>query len=240
MQRVPCWPVTTSARWAILAAITVVLASFSVQAQPVSGDAKDFYRKGTAAYNLGRYREAAQAYERAYELTLDPALLFNVAQAYRLAGDREKAVLTYRSYLRSAPQGDRRGVAEAKLKELEAALNYDDPFAPSAGTAPVGAAPYTSSPPPPHPPEATVREVTPAPPDLRATTEPAAPRPELIGAVAPSDASASSHRAEPVYERWPFWAVVGGAAAAVLIVAIVATSGSSASPPQTDLGSMRF
>ena len=44
-------------------------------------------RKATAAYNLGRYTEAAKEYETAYEKTLDPNMLFNVGQAWRLAGN---------------------------------------------------------------------------------------------------------------------------------------------------------
>ena len=97
-------------------------------AQSPSDGAKEHYRLGTAAYNLGKYAEAAQEYELSYRATLDPALLFNVAQAYRLAGDRKKALTAYKSYLRSAPDGEKRELAEAKVHEIEAALNYDDPF----------------------------------------------------------------------------------------------------------------
>ena len=119
------------------ALIVVAAATFAFTLLPTSaaiaqvqtGDAREHYRRGTAAYNLGKYAEAAHEYELSYEATLDPALLFNVAQAYRLAGDRNKALTAYRSYVRSAPEGDKRELAEARIKEIETALNYEDPFA---------------------------------------------------------------------------------------------------------------
>jgi tetratricopeptide (TPR) repeat protein len=204
--------------------LIVLLISLHVRAQDPNSEAKEHYRQGTAAYNLGRYRDAAQEYERAYELTLDPALLFNVAQAYRLAGERQKAVLTYRSYLRTAPEGDRRAIAEAKLKELEAALNFDDPFAGGAGA------------PTPSPARATVPPPSPPAPGPRFVESAAAPA-SLAARTPASDSGAPSN--QPIYQRWTFWAGVGGAAAAIVIVAILA-SGSATSPPKTDLGSMRF
>lgn len=48
--------------------------------------AREHYRRGTNAFNLGHYLEAVKEYEAAYQLKEDPALLFNIAQAYRLAG----------------------------------------------------------------------------------------------------------------------------------------------------------
>ncbi len=46
-------------------------------------------------------------------------MLFNIAQSYRLAGESEKAITAYRSFIRSAPKSDQRGLAEAKVRELE-------------------------------------------------------------------------------------------------------------------------
>jgi hypothetical protein len=57
---------------------------------------------GTVALNLGRYDEAAQHFEAAYTLTQDPALLFSLGQAYRLAGKPEKALAAYNSFLRAS------------------------------------------------------------------------------------------------------------------------------------------
>src|SRR5260370_42391575 len=63
--------------------------------------ARDHYRKGKVLFDLQRYLEAAKEYEAAYELKDDPALLFNIGQAYRLANEPQKAIGAYKSYLRN-------------------------------------------------------------------------------------------------------------------------------------------
>jgi tetratricopeptide (TPR) repeat protein len=194
------------------------------QAGVVEDAAHEHYRRGTAAYNLGKYQEAAKEYEQAYEATLDPALLFNVAQAYRLAGDRKRAITTYRSYLRSAPNGAERGLAELKLKELESQPNAEaPPVPPPAPEQPVAPGPSSPSPAPPGPL---------ATPDLQAegTGPPSSPP-----AAVTLERDAEPAAATPLYKRWPFWAVTGAVAAAIVVA-----GGSSNASPDTNLGTMRF
>jgi hypothetical protein len=76
--------------------------------------------KATAAYNLGYYEDAARHYEEAYRLILDPTLLFNIGQAYRLAGKPERAITAYRSFLRTE-SGDAttRALVEKRIQELD-------------------------------------------------------------------------------------------------------------------------
>ena len=68
--------------------------------RPTRGRARAHYDKATAAYALGRYGDAATEFERAFTLKPDPAILYNAAQATRLAGKKERALELYRSYLR--------------------------------------------------------------------------------------------------------------------------------------------
>src|SRR5258706_15309100 len=63
-------------------------------------EAKEHFKKATSAYALGRFPDAALEYERAYELLPDPALLYNAAQANRIAGSKQRALLLYQNYLR--------------------------------------------------------------------------------------------------------------------------------------------
>src|SRR5205814_1320420 len=70
--------------------------------------AMEHYRKGTRAYDLGRFTEAAAEYEKAYEAKETPALLYNLGQAYRGAGELQKALNCYRAYLRNAPDAPNR------------------------------------------------------------------------------------------------------------------------------------
>jgi tetratricopeptide (TPR) repeat protein len=52
------------------------------QEDPTIAEAKEEYRAGSDAYALGNYEEAVTHFERAYELTHQPELLFNLGQSY--------------------------------------------------------------------------------------------------------------------------------------------------------------
>src|SRR5438045_3672688 len=65
--------------------------------------ARQHYERGTAMFDLGRFAEAAHEYELAFEAKNDPALLFNIGQAYRLDGNYQKALVAYRGFLRRVP-----------------------------------------------------------------------------------------------------------------------------------------
>jgi tetratricopeptide (TPR) repeat protein len=120
--------------------------------------AREMVRQARVAYNLGNYDEAAARYEAAYRLVQDPALLFNIGQAFRLAGRTDKALAAYKGFLRTAPPDDpNRAAVVGRVAELERSLR-----AQAAEPRP----PPTSEPPPPPPapptpPEATVYEPPP-------------------------------------------------------------------------------
>jgi tetratricopeptide (TPR) repeat protein len=223
----------------IVAAATfaiILLRASGAVAQAQTGEAREHYRRGTAAYNLGKYAEAAHEYELSYEATLDPALLFNVAQAYRLAGDRNKALTAYRSYVRSAPEGDKRELAEARIKEIETALNYEDPFA-SEDRPPVRPPPVPNivSSEPATPP--TVRPTRP----LLVVADPPVAAPPAVMTVRSEPVASAEANAAPIYKRWWLWAAGAALVVTIVVVIVIASSGSSgATPPQTDLGTMRF
>ncbi len=83
--------------------------------------AKAAYEKGRRHYNVGQFFEAAGAFAESYQQSGNPTLLFNVGQAYRLAGQPEQAARAYKAFLREAPDDPNRSFAEAKLHEVNAA-----------------------------------------------------------------------------------------------------------------------
>jgi len=95
----------------------------------VKDAARDHYRRATASYDLGRYAQAAKEYELTYENSLDPSMLFNAAQAYRLLKDWPKSVFLYSSYVRLAPAGPMADSARSRIAELKQLIDYEDPFA---------------------------------------------------------------------------------------------------------------
>lgn len=83
------------------------------------GDAEKLYQEGQAAYDAKQYDQAIAAWDKSYALSKLPALVFNLAQAHRLAGHCEKAVEAYKRFLALDPRSTERPDAEQFLRELE-------------------------------------------------------------------------------------------------------------------------
>jgi tetratricopeptide (TPR) repeat protein len=216
--------------------LVLALTATARAAEPSNEDSRAHVRKATVAYNLGKFTEAAKEYEAAYELTVDPNMLFNIAQSYRLAGESEKAITAYRSFIRSAPKSDQRGLAEAKVRELE----QQRAARPPAPVAPVPVPPSPPALPAASPPLAAPPPVPVASPTAPAASAPADATPAnvLVSTPAPEPAPApESH----FYTRWPFWTAVGVVVAGgVALGVVLASRGDGLSMPPTDFGTKRF
>jgi hypothetical protein len=97
--------------------------AIALAAAPLAARAEDtwkqHYERGTTAFDLEKYLDAAKEFESAYELKQNAAFLFNIGQAYRLAGQSEKAIGFYKTYLRRLPEASNRPEVEARIAELE-------------------------------------------------------------------------------------------------------------------------
>jgi hypothetical protein len=106
---------------ALSVSIGAELLAPAARAQADKDLARQQWEQGTADYTLGHYVQAVAHYEQGYRALPDPVFLFNIGQAERLAGERERALLAYRSYLRSSAEGAaKRDIAERWIAELEA------------------------------------------------------------------------------------------------------------------------
>jgi tetratricopeptide (TPR) repeat protein len=90
-------------------------------------EAKAHFEQGRSYYDAGAYDDALREYQAAYKLMPAPPFLFNIAQCYRLKGDKQNAVDYYQKFLDKAPDSPvadeaRDYIAKLKLQmELEAA-----------------------------------------------------------------------------------------------------------------------
>jgi tetratricopeptide (TPR) repeat protein len=107
--------------WSVAICVAGVLASTSASAEDATL-ARQHYARGTDLFDLHRYRDAAKEYELAFEAKPDGVLLFNIAQAYRLAGDYGEAISYYKSYLRRIPRATNRTEVEARIGEMQRLL----------------------------------------------------------------------------------------------------------------------
>ena len=75
--------------------------------------------QGRAYHDAGDYGNAIIAFKEAYVMAPSPGLLFNLAQAYRLAGKCDDAALMYRRYIATGPSAEGKSIAEGHLATVE-------------------------------------------------------------------------------------------------------------------------
>ena len=130
--------------------------SASMAQEPDAPDAPDaadevgsLLDEAGAAYAAERYRDAAELFERAFAIDPVAPLLFNAAQAWRLAGERARAADGYARALELDRTGSTRldalsrRTAEEKLAELRRDLAIIQVDSPRGATLEVGPARVT-------------------------------------------------------------------------------------------------
>lgn len=213
-------------------------------------EARAYFDKASAAFALGHYPAAADNFEKAFELKPDPALLYNAAQAHRLAGNKERALTLYQNYLRLYSKAVKRAEVEARVEELKKGIErdrqlatspptttmpsalppgppaFDPPAAPApAVVTPAAVAPVAS------PAASAASPAKPAPLPAAVDTRPSAPL--LVAKSEPADTEKKS-----LFQKPLFWGAVGGVvAAAVVVVLVVALGGPK--DPSPSLGTVK-
>jgi tetratricopeptide (TPR) repeat protein len=149
-------------------------------------------------FAAGEYQEALEIYARLYAETMHPTYLRNIARCHQNLGNPDKAISSFREYLRKAKDlsADQRAEIEGYIAEMEQLKK--------SRAAPPSATPSPSTAPP-----------------------PAAPAPETSSAlVGPPTVTASGARDDDrgaFYTRFWFWGVVAGVMAAGAVTAFLLT-----------------
>jgi hypothetical protein len=183
------------AHFAVVLWAAVTLAQAPAHLTPEQrAQARKQYEDALRKFDVGKFDDAAAEFTQAYEATGDYAILYNIAQSYRLGERHDKALLFYKSFQRhfdaKTPQGLRSEV-ESRITELTASIDQ----AKHASTAPptstirsgLGSEGTTTRPPettttkPPEtttkPPETTTRPPSETTPPTSVEKPPEQPRP---------------------------------------------------------------
>ena len=237
---------------AVLAALVSVTFAGAVRAQDPAEDAKkgaalDEARQHVARakvhYDLGEFKEAADEYIQVYRLRPLPAILFNVAQAYRQGGMYDKARQFYKAYLRESPDAKNKAMIQQAIREMDEMMAKDkrtkekpprgvqEPVEPArAATAPLQTAPpaaeQSARAPLRKPPEATKEPQQTARPAAEiARTPPAGVPAGRVGTTAPATSvppAISTRLPEPVSGKFVSstqrtWSYVAAGASVALL-----------------------
>lgn len=161
-------------------------------------EARSYVDAGLAAQRSHDYDTAILLYRKAYELVPHPVLLFDMAQAHRLAGRVEQALALYRKYLRAAPNGREAATARELIAELEAnrpVPDRADTAGSDAAAADLSSAETDDPPAPTTAPARRVAERSSAPGAAERTSAPgAAERTSAPGAAERSSAPSAAER----------------------------------------------
>jgi tetratricopeptide (TPR) repeat protein len=177
--------------WLAWLVVLGVLASFAGRAV-AAPDPREL--KAREDFVGGRYQDALDLFARLYAETLHPNYLRNIGRCYQNLGEADRAITTFRDYLRKAKAlapGERAEI-EGYIKDMQELKRQQEALAPPA--------------------------VAPAPPPPAAPVEPPTNAEALIstpaGTATETPASPGAGETRAFYQRWWFWAIVGGVVAA--------------------------
>jgi tetratricopeptide (TPR) repeat protein len=89
------------------------------QTEPSDQEARARFQSGHYAYESGRFEEALRDFERAYELSQRPLIVYNIGLAYERLDRLSEAIRSFRMFLRLMPNAPNRGEVESRIMMLE-------------------------------------------------------------------------------------------------------------------------
>lgn len=108
----------------LLLALLLALTGTGAQAADTADRtaARRAFERGTRLYQQARYAEAAASFEEAYRRVPNGVVLYNLGQCYEKLGEWDKALSSYREYLRLVPGAEDREGVEGLIANLETRL----------------------------------------------------------------------------------------------------------------------
>ncbi len=107
-------------RFAVVAVgLALAAVSPTVAAQPrLDAAARSFYQNGAAAFQAGRYDEAARAFREAHAISHAPELLFNLALALERGGDYRGALQSLTDFRNAGAPNYERATLDRQIESL--------------------------------------------------------------------------------------------------------------------------
>jgi tetratricopeptide (TPR) repeat protein len=139
---------TSVLRFVFALCATLLVARVASADDPATRAAKRHFDRGQKLFTLGKFDEALDEYQKAYDASPIPDFLYNIGQCHRNLGNYEQAIFSFKRFLQLDPDAPNRDKVEIIIDELEDKLERD------------GARKrHVEQPPPPPPPRETTTPV---------------------------------------------------------------------------------
>ena len=84
------------------------------------------FERGEKLFALGKFDEALDEYQKAFDAKPLPDFLYNIAQCYRNLGDLDQSIFSFKKYLKLQPEAADRDKVEKLIDDLEAQKERGD------------------------------------------------------------------------------------------------------------------
>jgi tetratricopeptide (TPR) repeat protein len=109
-------------RWivSLLVCALVALAPRAARAEdPAMRAAKRHFDRGEKLFALGKFDEALDEYQKAFDAKPIPEFLFNIGQCYRNLDQLDDAIFSFKKYLKLEPDAPNKPAVDKLIEELE-------------------------------------------------------------------------------------------------------------------------
>jgi tetratricopeptide (TPR) repeat protein len=86
---------------------------------PATRAARRHFERGEKLFALGKFDDALDQYQSAFDAKPLPGFLYNIGQCYRNLGDYDQAIFSFKKYLRLDPEAQNREAVERLIEDLE-------------------------------------------------------------------------------------------------------------------------
>ena len=105
--------------WVLLCLMFVALPRVARADDPATRTARRHFEQGEKLFALGKFDEALDEYQKAFDAKAIPDFLFNIGQCYRNLGDYDQAIFSYKKYLKLEPDAPNKAAVDKLIDELE-------------------------------------------------------------------------------------------------------------------------
>ena len=109
----------------VLALSTAVVMPMVVSVPPAHAEdaitrtAKRYFANGEKLFALGKFDEALEQYQQAFEAKPLPGFLYNIGQCYRNLGNFDQAIFSFRKYVALEPDAPNKEAVQRLIDDLE-------------------------------------------------------------------------------------------------------------------------